>query len=1061
MANETVTITVVVNDKASKGLGSLGGAAKSSGKELSLLGSLLPTAGMFALSAAALQAGAALARMAAGGVAAAIRANAELEQSIQNAVALSGGAYEELEKAAVDAGMSAAFSAREAGDALAFLAQAGFSATQASSALPGVLNLASAGSLELASAADIASNVLSGFKLQVEDLSRVNDVLAATSSSANTNVEQLGVAFRQVAPLAQASNQSLESVSAALGVLGNAGIQGSQAGTVLRASLAALQKPSGEAAKIIADLGVQTLDTQGKMRPLVDILDDISKAGASSADFTTIFGREAISGVLALTGATEQLRNETTRLNTEAEGTADRIAQQKLDTVAGQYQILTGSIDTYAARIGSTFNPALKESLEATNAVLASNVLFKEELERLSKVLGENKDVIADLALSGLVALSTAVASAADILERLGDGFEFVSSVADRFGRFIGITDQVTASFTAKAAIAAGGVRLLGMAFFGLVTFINPIVGLLGQAALGMTNLEENAADAAMAIGMVDEERRLKRIQQDTESATVTFGRFVDKLKEYPLNVAKGVAETVKARVEEERLAKLRGDSARAVARFELEAARAKTDSGKIEAEQRAAIARIIGQGLASDLEGLKIARVRAQFADRLQKARLKEAKSAKQAADLAEQQRKAETDAAAKLSARNALAEYKLDVLTAQTEQDEIQAQFALELEKIETQQLTTLEAQVAVKEAEVKRDEALLALSKKQGEERRRANAKQAEADRRAQQDRQRALQAEQELIDLRLSAADALASASTGVDGVGGVGDAIRQESALIEGELSRQLEALEGATNEQKDAVRAAAQARIDALDNELVKLDELRMAYEGVSASVSSLANAYDGVLSAVLASDEAQTANSEATTAALFGDKDATEKLIVAKKSLLAAEQSRTAAISATGKAASQAAGILGANAQAEAAILAVFEAAAAASAIASLAVTGNPAFAFAAAQHGISAALNAQVAGTSVPTASGGGASAPGGAGGATTPGGFQGTDPREIFQLQAEAIANALGGGGEAGGVTIIVDQRESINGTMTPEMERRITRGVVRGLEASNYNPELIRR
>jgi TP901 family phage tail tape measure protein len=419
VAEESVTIAIKVDDLATPEIKrvrretkELGEAFEKTGKQtgkardeqgrfikgagqgtdtVSALKHAMLTVGFDRIADAAQAAAAALVRYATQGVMAAVRANAELEQSIQDAVAISGGSYEDLEKAAVDAGMAAAFSAKQAGDALGFLAQAGFSATDATQALPGVLDLASAGSLDLARAADIASNALSGFGLGVDELGRVNDVLAKTAASSNTNVEQLGQALKQVAPLAVASSQSLESVSAAIGILGNAGIQATQGGTMLRGAIAALQKPSNEAAGVIESLSVKVNDAEGQMRPLIDVLGDLGKAGATNADLITIFGRETIAGVSALSQATGKWSVAIKEAETNSAGFAKEVAALKLETLAGQYQILTGSVETYAARLGQTLNPGLKEAALATNAVLAESRALDETFDRLSASVVANK----------------------------------------------------------------------------------------------------------------------------------------------------------------------------------------------------------------------------------------------------------------------------------------------------------------------------------------------------------------------------------------------------------------------------------------------------------------------------------------------------------------------------------------------------------------------------------------------------------------------------------------------------------------------------------------------
>ena len=251
----------------------------------------------------------------------------------------------------------------------------------------------------------------------------------------------------------------------------------------------------------------------------------------------------------------------------------------------------------------------------------------------------------------------------------------------------------------------------------------------------------------------------------------------------------------------------------------------------------------------------------------------------------------------------------------------------------------------------------------------------------------------------------------------------------------------------------ELVRAAIglETELERIQDERAKTDDERRKKE--LEDLKAISDAYGGVGDAIR-SVTTGISEIDAVGAALGGLSDVASNTFDAfTKGGEAAAKAAVSALSAAGSAVSGIAEATGASARTQAAILAIFEAAQAAASFATGLIPQGI-------QHTIAAGLYATAAGTSAPS-SGAGAPSAAASGSATAGGGLQATDPREIFQLQAEAIANALGGGGEAGGVTIIVDQRESINGTMTPEMERRITRGVVRGLEASNYNPELIRR
>lgn len=212
----------------------------------------------------------------------AVRNAAQFEQSMARVAAVSGATADEmrrLTKQARDLGAATRFSASEAAQAQSFLSMAGFKPNETIAAMPSTLNLAAAAMLDMGTAADITSNILTGFGMKTEELAHVNDVLVKGFTSSNTDLRQLGEAMKYVAPVAKGAGQSIEDITASIGALGNAGIQGSMAGTVLRGAISKLLNPNREATKTLKELGVSTLDSQGKMRPLVDILGELADSG--------------------------------------------------------------------------------------------------------------------------------------------------------------------------------------------------------------------------------------------------------------------------------------------------------------------------------------------------------------------------------------------------------------------------------------------------------------------------------------------------------------------------------------------------------------------------------------------------------------------------------------------------------------------------------------------------------------------------------------------------------------------------------------------------------------
>ena len=187
-------------------------------------------------------------------------------RSVQAKTGATGEQMEALSNQAREMGRTMVHSATDAAEGQAFLAQAGFDVNEVMSALPGTLNLATAGGLGLARAADIASNVLTGFNLNVSEADRVADVLALTANSTNTNVMQMGDAMKFAASVAAAADADFEETAAAIGLLANAGFQGTMGGTALRGAMSKLLNPTKAAQKILDKLGISAVTSTGSLR---------------------------------------------------------------------------------------------------------------------------------------------------------------------------------------------------------------------------------------------------------------------------------------------------------------------------------------------------------------------------------------------------------------------------------------------------------------------------------------------------------------------------------------------------------------------------------------------------------------------------------------------------------------------------------------------------------------------------------------------------------------------------------------------------------------------------
>ncbi|HDR6286393.1 TPA: phage tail tape measure protein [Bacillus cereus] len=319
--------------------------------------------GMSALSKASAVAGVAIVAS----VGASVKAAANFEQSMAKVKAISGATdaeFKQLEGTAKNLGATTQFSASQAADGLAFLSLAGFKAQDSIDAIPSVLNLAAAGAIDLGSAADIASNIMTGFGLSAQDTGHATDVLAKTFTTANTDMNQLGMAMKYVAPVANALGWDIEDAATAVAKMSDAGIQGSQAGTSLRAALLSLANPTGQTAKAFDKLGISVVDANGQFKPLPELIGHISgkMEGMTDAQKTVtaaqLVGTEASAGFLALLAQGQPALQKYKTTLEESGGTAERVAKIQQDTLIGAWNQVKSASEGLAINLGQALLPA-------------------------------------------------------------------------------------------------------------------------------------------------------------------------------------------------------------------------------------------------------------------------------------------------------------------------------------------------------------------------------------------------------------------------------------------------------------------------------------------------------------------------------------------------------------------------------------------------------------------------------------------------------------------------------------------------------------------------------
>ena len=315
---------------------------------------------------------------------------ARFEQAMAQVKAVSGATAEEfqaLTAIAKEMGTTTVFTANQSAQALAFMSMAGLTARESIEALPDVLNLAAAGQLELADAADIVTNVMAGYGIASSEATKATDVLTTGFTSTNTNLLQLGEAFKLGGPVAKAAGLAFEETAASLALMGNAGFQGTLAGTALRGAITHLLNPTSEAAEILEALGVSATDSSGELLPLVDIVSQFETVGLSAGDAMAVFGQRAGPGMLALIEQGSAGLERLTVAMEQSGGTAERIAKIQLDTFSGQMTLLKSAVEGVALSIGESLTPTLERLVKRITPITQGITKWAEENPRLFRTL--------------------------------------------------------------------------------------------------------------------------------------------------------------------------------------------------------------------------------------------------------------------------------------------------------------------------------------------------------------------------------------------------------------------------------------------------------------------------------------------------------------------------------------------------------------------------------------------------------------------------------------------------------------------------------------------------
>jgi len=370
----------------------------------------------------------------------AVKTGAEFDKAMSQVAATMGTTTDEIQNLrdfAKEMGSTTQFSATQAAEALNYMALAGYDAETSMKMLPNVLNLASAGTMDLATASDMVTDAQSALGLSLDETTELVDKMAKTSSKSNTSVSQLGEAMLTIGGTAKSLKGGTTELSAALGILADNGIKGAEGGTALRNVLLGIQGDKFE--KTFGELGVSAYDAQGNLRPLKDILADMDSVmeGMTSQEKTQLinktFNRQDLKTVNALLGTTKDRWDELTDSIDNAQGAAQKMADTQLDNLSGDVTKLKSAWEGFQINLSEKLNPALR---------VATQLLTK---------LVDNMDVAGPIIL-GVATAFTVLAVAINMKK---------------------IIDTVTTSFTAlNAVLAANPIGIIVALIAGLVIAI-------------------------------------------------------------------------------------------------------------------------------------------------------------------------------------------------------------------------------------------------------------------------------------------------------------------------------------------------------------------------------------------------------------------------------------------------------------------------------------------------------------------------------------------------------------------------------------------------------------
>lgn len=415
----------------------------------------------------------------------------EFEAKMSKVQAIAGATKEELEKlteTAIELGSKTSFSSSQVAEGMENLASAGFTTNEIIKSMPGLLDLAASSGTDLARAAEITASAIRGFGLEANTSTHIADVFAEAAARTNAQTEDMGEAMKYVAPVAKTVGLSIEETAAAIGIMSDAGVKGSQAGTTLRGGLTRIVNPTKVVKEAMEELGVEFYNSNGTMKSLTEIIQTLQEHTKGLTDETKnqalaqIFGTEALSGMLALVNRGSSELESMTKSFKECDGAAAEMAETMLDNTAGSLESLSGSFESAGIAIQKALSPQIRDLAKWIQGLVDDFTELSEE---------EQQNIVKN------ALLVASIGPAVKILGKLGKGIGSATKSLSTFTKALAVVRAGTTSTNTNVNNLAKGIRSLvsplGLTTTAIIGTTAVLVGLYNETNKNNQAISESA----------------------------------------------------------------------------------------------------------------------------------------------------------------------------------------------------------------------------------------------------------------------------------------------------------------------------------------------------------------------------------------------------------------------------------------------------------------------------------------------------------------------------------------------------------------------------------------